>query len=239
MPIAPTHIRLLGPGGAIDPHRHDDHQIVYASRGVLAVTTSAGSWITPSNRAIWIPAGTAHGHRAYGELELHTVGIPATENALGSSAPTIVTVSPLLRELIKSLTSTPETPSPERARLRSVVVDQVRVATEVTNHLPAPTEPLLTAVAEIFTANPAENRTLHELGREVGASSRTLSRMFHHDLGMTFPQWRTQLRLHRALIELAAGSPVSAVAHRLGWASTSAFIDVFRHTYGVTPGRYE
>lgn len=239
MPIAPTHIRWLGPGGAIEPHRHDDHQIVYASRGVLAVTTSAGSWITPSNRAICVPAGTVHAHRAYGEIELHTVGIPVTNNPLGSSAPTIITVSPLLRELIKGLTSTPETPSPERARLRSVVVDQVRAATEVTNHLPAPTEPLLIAVAEIFTTNPADNRTLHDLGREVGASSRTLSRMFHHDLGMTFPQWRTQLRLHRALIELAANTPVSAVAHQLGWASTSAFIDVFRQNYGITPGRYQ
>jgi hypothetical protein len=32
---------------------HDDHQIVYAGRGVLAITTSAGSWVTPGNRAIF------------------------------------------------------------------------------------------------------------------------------------------------------------------------------------------
>ncbi|MCQ8827783.1 hypothetical protein NQU54_01425 [Streptomyces samsunensis] len=41
-------------------YRHDEHQIVYAGRGVLAVTTDAGSWIAPANRALWIPAGTVH-----------------------------------------------------------------------------------------------------------------------------------------------------------------------------------
>ncbi|WP_307872568.1 helix-turn-helix transcriptional regulator [Paractinoplanes ovalisporus] len=72
----------------------------------------------------------------------------------------------------------------------------------------------------------------------VGASDRTLSRLFRHDLGMTFPQWRTQLRLHRALVLLADGAPVTIVAHRCGWSSASTFIDVFRRTFGNTPGAH-
>lgn len=55
---------------------------------------------------------------------------------------------------------------------------------------------------------------------------------------MTFPQWRTQLRLHQALRLLAVGTPVTAVAHRCGWSSASAFIDVFRKAFGQTPGAY-
>ncbi len=54
---------------------------------------------------------------------------------------------------------------------------------------------------------------------------------------MTFPQWRTQLRLQHALVLLAEGHPVTAVAHRCGWSSASTFIDVFRRTFGRTPGR--
>ncbi|MDT7657954.1 MAG: hypothetical protein QOF38_2669, partial [Pseudonocardiales bacterium] len=57
------------------------------------------------------------------------------------------------------------------------------------------------------------------------------------ELHMTFPQWRTQLRLHQALILLAENVPVTAVAHRCGWSSASAFIDVFRRAFGHTPGR--
>lgn len=55
---------------------------------------------------------------------------------------------------------------------------------------------------------------------------------------MTFPQWRTQLRLYQALVLLAEGVPVTTVAHRCGWFSASAFIDVFRQAYGHTPGRH-
>ncbi|MFC7587438.1 helix-turn-helix domain-containing protein [Nonomuraea antimicrobica] len=36
---------------------------------------------------------------------------------------------------------------------------------------------------------------------------------------------------------LADGEPVTTVAHRCGWASASAFIDVFRRAFGYTPGR--
>lgn len=57
-PVAPTRTQWLAPGSDIDAHRHDDHQIVYAARGVLAVTTGAGTWIAPANRAIWVLAGT-------------------------------------------------------------------------------------------------------------------------------------------------------------------------------------
>lgn len=69
-------------------------------------------------------------------------------------------------------------------------------------------------------------------------SERTLSRLFRADLGMTFPQWRTQLRLYHALRMLADGSAVTTVAHACGWSSTSAFIDVFRRAYGHTPGAH-
>ncbi|GAA0932109.1 hypothetical protein GCM10009558_108430 [Virgisporangium aurantiacum] len=42
-PVAPTSIPILPAGASIDAHRHDDHQIVYAGRGVGAVTTGAGT----------------------------------------------------------------------------------------------------------------------------------------------------------------------------------------------------
>ncbi|MCO6010916.1 helix-turn-helix transcriptional regulator [Actinoallomurus purpureus] len=55
---------------------------------------------------------------------------------------------------------------------------------------------------------------------------------------MTFPQWRAQLRLHHSLTLLATGAPVTAVATACGFRSPSAFIESFRHAFGVTPGRY-
>ncbi|MFF0001389.1 AraC family transcriptional regulator [Streptomyces avermitilis] len=235
-PVAPTRTQRLAPGAAIDPHRHDDHQIVYAGRGVLAVTTSAGSWVAPGTRAIWVPAGTVHAHQAHGELELHLVGLPADENPLALETPAVLAVSPLLRELIVAYTRTQDEHSPERARLRAVLLDQLRASPQQPLHLPTPTAPLLQTLCDILRADPADSRTLAELGREIGASDRTLSRLFRSELGMTFPQWRTQLRLHHALVLLADSTPVTAVAHLCGWSSASAFIDAFRRTFGHTPG---
>ncbi|MEU6666916.1 helix-turn-helix transcriptional regulator [Streptomyces sp. NPDC046727] len=235
-PVAPTRTQWLAAGASIDAHRHDEHQIVYAGRGVLAVTTDAGSWVAPATRALWVPAGTVHAHQAHGTLELHLVGLPAAENPLGLDAPTVLAVSPLLRELIVAHTRGPADGSPERARLRAVLLDQLRASPERPLHLPTPSSPVLRALCDILRADPADGRTLAELGRVVGASDRTLSRLFRGDLGMTFPQWRTQVRLHHALVLLAERTPVTTVAHRCGWSSASAFIDVFRRAFGHTPG---
>jgi AraC-like DNA-binding protein len=238
MPVAPTRAQVMASGAAIDAHRHDDHQIVYAARGVLAVTTDVGTWVAPATRAIWIPAGTVHAHQAHGELELHLVGLPASDNPLGLTRPTVLAVNPLLRELILAYTRAPHDESPARRRLRAVLLDQVRAAPLQPLHLPAPTDPRLRALCALLHADPADDRTLAELGRQVGASARTLARLFRADLGMTFPQWRTQLRLYHALVLLADGAPVSSVANACGWSSTSAFIDVFRRAFGHTPGSH-
>jgi transcriptional regulator GlxA family with amidase domain len=59
--------------------------------------------------------------------------------------------------------------------------------------------------------------SLADLGHRVGAGERTLSRLFHEETGMSFPQWRTQLRIHRALLMLADGDSVLATATACGW----------------------
>jgi AraC-like DNA-binding protein/quercetin dioxygenase-like cupin family protein len=237
-PVAPTRTQQLASGSGIDAHRHDDHQIVYAGRGVLSVTTSAGSWVAPATRAIWVPAGTVHAHQAHGNLQLHLVGLPAWENPLHLDTPTVLAVSPLLRELIIAFTRTEDDNSPQRTRLRTVLLDQLQTSPQQPLHLPTPKNPLLQTVCDLLQTNPSDNRTLTELGHHVGASNRTLSRLFNTDLGMTFPQWRTQLRLHHALILLADKTPVTQVANHCGWSSTSAFIDVFHRTFGHTPGTH-
>ncbi|RKT55697.1 AraC family transcriptional regulator [Saccharothrix australiensis] len=235
-PVAPTSTRRLSSGDRIEAHRHDDHQIVYAGRGTIAVTTDVGSWVAPATRALWIPAGTAHRHQAHGELDLHLVGLPAAVNPLGLDRPAVLAVSPLLRELVVAYTRTPEDGGAARLRLRAVLLDQLTAAPEQPLRLPTPTSALLRELHDVLRADPADNRSLDELGRQLGAGARTLSRRLRDDLGLTYPQWRTQIRLHHALVLLADDTPVTAVAHRCGWSSASTFISVFRRTFGHTPG---
>ncbi|GAA1306792.1 helix-turn-helix transcriptional regulator [Streptomyces sanglieri] len=237
-PEAPTRTQAMAPGERIDAHHHDNHQVVYAGSGVLAVTTDAGTWFAPDTRAIWVPAGCVHAHRAHGHLALHLLGLPADTDPLRLDAPTVLSVDPLLRELILACTRGPHDDTPERLRLRAVLLDRLRASPQQPVQMPAPTDPRLRAVCEVLHDDPADPRTLAALASTAGAGERTLSRLFRRELGMTFPQWRTQLRLYHALRMLADDVPVTTVAHRCGWSSTSAFIDVFRRAFGYTPGAH-
>jgi AraC-like DNA-binding protein len=235
-PAAPTTIRELAAAAGVTAHWHDEHQIVYASRGVVAVHTEASRWIAPAHRALWIPAGTVHAHRAYGVTRLHFLGL--TQNPLKLHEPTALTVSPLLRELLIAYTSLDDRETPAGKRMRSVLLDQLTTASEQPVRVPAASDPRLAAVCALLETDPSDARGLEALGREAGASGRTLTRLFRDDLGMTFPQWRTQLRLYHALRLLAEGRPVTTVAQQCGFATASAFIDVFRRSLGHTPGSY-
>ncbi len=234
---AVTLSRELAGGTRIHAHRHDENQIVYASRGVLSVATGGGTWVAPASRAIWIPVGMVHEHRAYGATLLHTIGLPASANPLRITTPAVLVVGPLLRELFIAHTRNPAERSAERARLRAVMLDQIRATPQQGLHLPAARDPRLAAACDLLLRDPGDGRSLAQLGAAAGASQRTLTRLFRDEMGMTFPQWRTQLRLHLALRLLAEGLPVTTVGRRCGWSTTSAFIDVFRRTLGHTPGQ--
>ena len=78
----------------------------------------------------------------------------------------------------------------------------------------------------------------HRRAQLVGASKRTLSRLFTTQTRMSFQAWRQQRRLLRALELLATGDNVTAIALELGYDNTSAFIAMFRRCLGTTPARY-
>jgi AraC-like DNA-binding protein len=65
-----------------------------------------------------------------------------------------------------------------------------------------------------------------------------LERSFTMHGGTTLGRWRQQVRLARALELLAAGTSVTRTGTIVGYATTSAFIDAFRHEFGATPSRY-
>lgn len=165
-------------------------------------------------------------------------------NPLRLDRPTVLAVTPLLREIIAVLTGAGHVPdrelsAVERVNLERVALDQLRCVEALPLELPSPRDARLRDVAAILDADPGDARTLAGLGAVVGASERTLSRLFRAETGMSFPQWRTQLRLHHALKMLAGGSSVTSTATACGYSTPSAFIEVFRHAYGMPPGAYQ
>jgi AraC-like DNA-binding protein len=222
----------------IEWHDHAKHQLVYPSSGVLHVRTDRGAWVVPPRRAVWLPAGVAHSHRAHGRTQMLTLAFAAHLNPLPATGPTVIAVGRLLREVIITLAQDQSLGPDDRADLHRIALRRLTPTPALQQHLPAPVDPRLRDVAAILADDPAADLTLAELGRAAGASERTLSRLFRRDTGMTFPQWRAQLRLQHATLLLAAGSSVTAAASASGYSNTSAFIAAFRDAFGVTPAAY-
>jgi AraC-like DNA-binding protein/quercetin dioxygenase-like cupin family protein len=226
------------PAGVVfDWHTHDDHQLAWAASGVLTVRTERADWVLPPTRALWIPAGLRHETLAAGTATMRSLYLRPDRFPASWPDPVPVTVGPLLAELIGYLDS--ETlRAEERARAEALLPDLLWPVPMTTIDVRMPDDERAADVAAALIANPADERTLTEWGRQAGASGRTLARAFLSGTGMPFGQWRRLIRLHAALPQLAAGRAVGTVARHVGYQTPSAFVAAFRKETGLTPAAY-
>jgi AraC-like DNA-binding protein len=236
-PAEARHVSLRAAGELVHRHRHDVHQLIYVSAGVVAIRTEWASWVAGRDRALWVPAGAWHEHRFYGSCVFHTVAFAAEDVPLTATEPGVVAVDALLRELLVAYTGE-DLPDDQRDRLRGVLRDRLRHAASAAIVVPTASDPRLAQVCRLVEQDLSTPRTMAWLARQVSTSERTLVRLFRSEFAMTYPQWRTSCRLFHAMVLLAEGATVTRTAHECGWATVSAFVDVFARTTGQTPGRY-
>jgi AraC-like DNA-binding protein/quercetin dioxygenase-like cupin family protein len=227
----------MAAGTRFDWHTHPDHQLAWASSGVLTVLTAAATWVLPPTRALWIPAELRHETLAAGRATMRSLYVRPDLFPISWAEPTPVAARPLLAELIAYLETEPLDPA-RRARAEAVLVDLLEPVAMTTIDLRLPVEQRAREVAQALAEDPADQRTLEQWGRHVGASGRTLARSFLADTGIPFGRWRTLLRLQTALPALAAAEPVGNVARHVGYETTSAFVAAFHRETGMTPTAY-
>lgn len=119
-----------------------------------------------------------------------------------------------------------------------LILDELQALPIAPLHLPEPSDQRLRRITTALQQNPADDRTLEAWGQVVGASSRTLARLFRRETGMNYQQWQRQVRLLTGLIRLAEGQSVTTVAMDVGYESPSAFIAMFRRALGTAPNQY-
>ncbi|MDF2097064.1 AraC family transcriptional regulator [Aquibaculum arenosum] len=221
-------------------HSHRRAQLVFATSGVMTVSTRSGLWVVPPQRAVWVPAGEGHALKMHRPVQLRTLYLDESIAADRPRRPQVLSVTPLLRALVLRLMDLPAEATREGpgARLVAVLLDELRRGAEAPMHLPEPQHPSLCRICSALREQPADRRELADWGRLVGASPRTLARRFQAETGMGFAAWRQQARLLAALPLLAQGQAVTSVALDVGYDGPSAFIAAFRRSFGVTPGRY-
>jgi AraC-like DNA-binding protein len=227
----------LAPGQTFPWHDHPAHQLCLASDGVLSMGVGDHVWVLPRSRGLWIPARVRHAVDALGGVTMTTLWFDPAACPIRWATPTVVVVDPLLAGLAARLDGE-DLDVAARRRSEAVLFDLLRPTATDLLDLPFPADDRARAVADRLRADPADDRTLGEWGRVVGASDRTLMRAFTAGTGLTFHQWRTRARILAALPRLAEGVSVAAVAPTVGYATASAFGAAFRRVLGTTPSTY-
>jgi AraC-like DNA-binding protein/quercetin dioxygenase-like cupin family protein len=232
--------RDLAQGQTLPFHQHRRAQLVYASSGVMTVTTLLAAYVVPPQRAVWMPGGVRHQIDARSPVAMRTLYIEEGDAVGLPGDVCVLQVTSLLRELIVAAVAAGPSYEPDSAqsRIALVILDQIRTQPTASLALPMPTDSRALHVARGLIEHPADLRDLSQWANEAGASSRTLSRLFTAQTGMSFRAWCQQRRLLRALELLASGDNVTTVATELGYDNTSAFIAMFRRHLGTTPARY-
>ncbi|SEJ32374.1 AraC family transcriptional regulator [Frateuria terrea] len=226
-------------GWHVARHRHRRGQLIYAKTGVMQVTTREGIWIVPPQRALWIPVGMLHEIHMEGQVAVRMLYLDAPTSAPFGPHCRVLSVASLLRELILAAVSAHEDKQGERmAMLAPLLLHELQAADEMALHIPVPSDPRLRKVCQRLLAGNVQGETLEQLAARAGASSRTLARLFERELHMSFVRWRQHVRLARAVSQMSLGRSIKTVARDAGYASSSAFIDMFRRVLGVTPTDY-
>jgi AraC-like DNA-binding protein/quercetin dioxygenase-like cupin family protein len=224
-------------GFEILPHQHPRDQFVYAVTGLMRVRTATEGWIVPPDRAVYLPAHTEHAISISGRVRMSTLYIARKPDDDLPLAPTVLEVSPLLRELVRALIGEPVIYD-EQGRggaVASLILAEIARARRLPLVIPMPRDPRLRRVCDALLADPASRLTLHGWVDIAGASVRTLERLFEQELGLSFVTWRQRVRFHNALEAIITGEPISRVARRNGYRSSSAFSAAFRKTMGQSP----
>ncbi|MNF63065.1 HTH-type transcriptional repressor of iron proteins A [compost metagenome] len=226
-------------GAHVDRHLHAEAQFLYAARGLMRLVTHAGAWVIPPTQAVWIPPGIEHQIFMSGQVQMRTLFIAADAAPASLDSCCVLAVPPLLRELILRAIQLEELDAQAHHLLvQRLILHEIAALERMPLHLPVPEDRRLRAICLALLQTPELDRTLEDWGLEVGASSRTLARLFARELGMSFNDWRQQLRLTEALPRLLAGQAVQRVAADLGYGSGRAFSAMFRRLLGENPKEY-
>jgi AraC-like DNA-binding protein len=215
-------------------------QVVYAIEGSLTVSTKARSFVVLPDQAVWLPAGLTHQIGSMLGAEFRSMWIEHEAGIDLPASPTVLAASPLLKALIVEAIGMEGHADSDgyAARVRRLILDQLRRTRSLSNPLPWPRSGPLLALCEALYADPSDPRSFVEWSRAFGISSQTLARRFEAEVGLSLRSWRHRLRLFRAIEMLSGGLSVTQTAMELGYGSASAFVYAFRAAQGSSPHVY-
>lgn len=241
-PHSPVLVKTIDmPKGYIDAlHQHTWHQIIFPIKGLLQTQTEHYQHLVPHTSALFVPAGVQHESIALSNTIF--VGIYLNPEFGATYEPQVRTIAltPFLNELLQEIRRQceGETSHEEVLHLLAVLHDQILKSNVQTFQLLLPQDRRLKLIFEQLTDEPALSCSLKEWGEKIGASERTLSRLFAKEFNTSFLLWRQQIRLIYSLSLLDESLPIQAIADLVGYQNDSSYIKAFKAYFDMTPQQF-
>ncbi len=229
------------PKGYIDSlHHHKWHQVIFPIKGLLQTQAGSYQYLLPHTSALFVPATLAHESIALTNTTF--IGIYINPAYCFNSEEQVRTVSltSFIKELIQEIRRKclQEESQKELLGLLQVLHDQMKHEDIVTFQLLLPKDRRLKQIFDQLTEDPKLDWSLKKWGEEVGASERTLSRLFVKEFKTSFPLWRQQLRLIYSLSLLDEERTIQAIADEIGYHNDSSYIKAFKSYFDMTPQQF-
>lgn len=232
--------RLIAINSIVQKHQHSWGQFIYANKGVLSVITDTDRYIVPPEQGVWLLPNINHEVKALTDVELTSFYFNRQAQHDLPSECCVLAVNNFVKALIletKKTNSDYQWSDSDGLLLRLLLL-RLSSAKKVTLQLPYPKDKRLLAMLSMIQKDPSNKYDLAQWGSIVGASSRTLSRLFKIETGIPYNTWRQRLNVQIAITKLANGEPITKISTDLGYESPSAFTYMFRKNTGLTPSYY-
>ncbi len=182
-------------------HKHPRAQLIYSCKGTMKVMVKNSIWLVSSNQSIWVPGMYEHQVFFLKSNHIRNLFIDPSVSVQLPDSCLAFDVSPFLRELILKVVNIGDSynlDSPE-GRLINVLLDEIKAIKPTRFFLPISDELHVKKVMDILISNPGDKRNIEEFADLTYVSSRTLARLFIRETGLTFGDWRKQVRVIAAI----------------------------------------
>ncbi|WP_211324830.1 helix-turn-helix domain-containing protein [Chitinophaga skermanii] len=228
-------------------HKHQKGQFLYTEGGIVHVETKTKTYFIPARHFMWIPPQLEHGIKANKPtVVLRNLYFPVKQNEhpfyheVG-----IYPANDLLLDMLnytKQWTGKHIDKSQTRdftfiMAIKAILPDISKYSLPLA--LPYPKDKRLLEIIRYINQSLDEPLLFPAIAKKFGFSERSLSRLFHQDLGISFLQYTKIARLMRALeLILESKLSINEISMMVGYSSLPTFSNTFNSLLGVRPTEY-
>lgn len=222
-------------GEFLPPHKHSEGQVLFAQSGTMEIRVGKEFILAPSSRVVWVPPMVDHSIYFRSNTKMRTAYIVQSmlENTFKNIC--VFQASNLFREILLRLTSNKLKDHEYKELLTSSLLKEMSLLKHEPFSIKLPKDIRAKRVASILLKEPSLSKNLNDWSNIAACSSKTLSRIFVKETGLTFQVWRRHLRLLLSHDLISKGLSITEVAHSVGFSTSSAYAEAHRKVFGFPP----